>query len=597
MARWSLQIALCALFCCVAAGAQTAPHEYKYLFRGKVQDAGGRAVSGVTVNYWRVLETPDFTHYTTSTGAATSTDANGEFAFFGPINPDEKLRFLEFNHDRYGIHLAPVESARAIFCPWNTNLSDVPPLPPERTPTITLPDRAVVRGTVLDAGGQPVAGVEVTPLLALQPPEGDKRWLEAKPIVVVDLSPIFKSTTASDGSFVLPDMPPNVRFGLRAWHPDVGIAFEGEALRTSVDSPLLLTAADTPITITMPEPAAMAGKVVYAPDSIVPAGATIRATHISNGKTASRVLQVDSAGNYHCDALAAGAYRLQLFSGTSRAPEPYITLKPGERHDIPSLSAGPSARLSARVVDANTGKPFRNAKLEWTVVHMEEGVTKTEIETVTGTFHYAERPGMVTIHARGLNFTALDDSNEFQLLLDHGVEISTLEIRATPFRTVSGQVLRQEGTPAPGTKVHASPNNMVIADADGRFSLNVIAKSHGQSLLLGALSEGTPPQVGLVELPKESGDLDGIEIKLTEPCALTGEVVDENYQPFPGMPVSCSNGPLPNLYAFGDDQGRFRLYPVVPMTMVFVNAFGAHNEMMRPMDPGQSKPVGLVKIR
>jgi protocatechuate 3,4-dioxygenase beta subunit len=199
----------------------------------------------------------------------------------------------------------------------------------------------------------------------------------------------------------------------------------------------------------------------------------------------------------------------------------------------------------------------------------------------------------VCTYPRERNQTSTDDEGRFRLgQLDPTIErtrisalmegyvtasvriapeaaLNPVEIALDRGSRVAGRVVTEDGKPVHGATVSVGDVPFSTGalstrtDAEGAFSIDVVP-SGGQSVW--ALRDGYAAGQEHVDLPDEGAEVRGIEIILARGYQVTGVVLDENGDPFPGAqiypePVGFNQGASAFVGpgTISDAQGRFEL--------------------------------------
>lgn len=193
----------------------------------------------------------------------------------------------------------------------------------ERTLRIVTAVDSLVRGTVVDESGAPVAGA----------------------YVAFDTDAQVAITDAA-GAFALRGGSPNWYVALVAYRP-------GEAARaTGYGAP------DTPTKLVLGGSASISGTVVRA-DGSVPDRFDVILKSVENRETRTFF---QTGGAFLRTGLVAGRYQLgAALNGVEVWSD--LVLQPGERRDNLRIVLPPVGALAGRVVDAETGAPIRDATI------------------------------------------------------------------------------------------------------------------------------------------------------------------------------------------------------------------------------------------
>ncbi len=201
--------------------------------------------------------------------------------------------------------------------------------------------------------------------------------------------------------------------------------------------------------------------------------------------------------------------------------------------EIPVVKGG---RLKGRVIDRETKIPVAGAKIRtW------DG-TKSAVSGEDGKFE------ILSPNVGGMSFkvSAQDYPEQWTWVQLQGDATQDFEkdIEIGKGGKVSGVVLKQDGTPAPGARVGRDPGALMtgvpedtaVADAEGKFTLESVPAWRGLRLFAFldgyALSRSDPLEM------RSGSELGGIRIVLQAGASFRGTVKDEEGEPLAGVSFS-----------------------------------------------------------
>jgi len=268
-------------------------------------------------------------------------------------------------------------------------------------------------------------------------------------------------------------------------------------------------------------------------------------------------------GHLELRGLPSGRYELRV-----RATRAGVTglaletnIEPGGPPLALVLSEEQGCEVSGRVVDED------ETPVEYFSVyaHQEGGDSRAEpAEGRAGRFHWMGlTPGSWVLTVRAYGFVG--QRVEVQLLPGTPQDLQITLVRGG---TIRGRVLDESGNPVSGAWVGEQEAAFAArfhgaiegTDAEGRFELELDDR---RIHLMALTNEHGPSEV--VELDVAPGQtLEGVELRLRNPCRVRGRVLDEEGRPLAGAEVRASSLPYLDLRAVSDTHGRFELVRLPP---------------------------------
>jgi len=480
-----------------------------YTLAGTVVDGQGRPVEGADVR----VETPDlaWSLYLDPRHRAEGrvTGADGRFRIVG-LDPRYILAVV-VTHPRY----APIAvDITAPSGPRGTEPGQV------ATVRLTLPRGAVLRGTVADLAGRPVAGARVA--LA-----SDRLHQGAPTDPQLDHAVPSTATTDDDGAFRIEGLPPGPAV--------LAIEARGHATRLLPDLEIPDGTLDLGTLSLAPE-ALLAGRVSD-PDGAPVAGATVtlhRQIRKGDRAVSDYVLSppTDGAGRFRLDGLEPGAsFDVEVEAeGFSAWAVRHVAVPPAEPLEVVlspvasiegSVVDGRGQGISGAWVDAtiasgtSTGGAgsFQRARTDSSGRFRLNGLAAGEATlTVTASEHYLEQPVTVPLAT--------------------GETVRAVELSMTAGASISGRVLGASLEPLAGARVSGTGSTgFTDVDGQGRYRLTGLRPG---KLTLAASAPGHLQIRETVDLGHGDEVLDFV---LESGIAVSGRVVRSTGEPVAGALV------------------------------------------------------------
>ncbi len=397
---------------------------------------------------------------------------------------------------------------------------------PRQEPALEL------RGRVLTAAGEPVAGASVRLLLPLhrQVPGVDERDQPTELLVAA-------TESAADGSF---------RFRLEVWRPlDLVVEAEGFAF---TKLPNLYAGEDVRVVLA---PAA----AVFGTVTDDRSGAPLEGVEI---EAVPGVLRAPGAPRFHAVSGPDGAYRLSglppaYFRIEARQPghvtawNHSLTLAAGEERRL-DLSLEGGTTIRGRVTDAGTHRPIPGATVNLRAAdpaHAAHADTEGRYELAGVPVGYDDR---VRFRAPGYG----EYDYRVRLVPEEGLD---LDIGLLPGRRATGRVLDRDGQPVAGAFVVAAARLYrqqyddwqddrvsTRSDGEGRFVLADLRVDLRHTLLVRAEGHAT----AVFDFPAaewSTPELDLGDLVLEPPASIAGRVLDSHGEPIPEIWVLLDGEP------------------------------------------------------
>ena len=430
-----------------------------------------------------------------------------------------------------------------------------------------------VKGKVVDAVGNPVAGVRVYAVLTGHAEVGSDVLSAVKGGAV----------SGADGSFHLKSLPsPESRraYYLVAFEPDKYLGWARGEGDLRADVWLMGPEPAEGYRIVVSKPGVREGRVTDRSGSGIP-GATVTAGGLAlnapggtdesvSTKYLSSVVRLspaitDADGRYRLTGIPEAA---QVSLGVLK--HGYAEIRFGD-WDSNTLILSPGGSISGRLVDA-LGAPMPN---EWVSAHSADSGGYAEINTgADGSFIIDGLPP-------GTYDVAAELRNLFHKWVT-GVVVTAGKVTSIPdlampaFVPLTGRVLNaRTGRPVPGARVRASSTKLPEkehetwismsghADSRGVYRLSVIP---GRAYLQyegggGPVLQSGPPR----EVTVGRGGKTGVDLRLTSGDAARGRVLDIHGRPVERVIVQVHNEGWSNItQALTDAKGRFELPVYAP---------------------------------
>lgn len=363
----------------------------------------------------------------------------------------------------------------------------------ETTFHVTLPTGAVVRGKVVDAAGQPVAGARVAVrveggdgprTLSARMRSGRERVAALRSHLhddlgtatgasrpAVALPELGQAATDAQGRFSLLGVPQG-RVTVLAVHPGHG---PGAA------PPLELADGDTrEVVVSLTTPATLVGRVVDELGNAMDGARVL--LYDPRGLSERRVLRAGEGGRFRVTGLAVGEVRVAASEPGHLSQQRVVTLRASEDTEVELRLVRGNTVIEGLCTDAE-GTPVAGARLTLSSTNppMEPRVGQSD---AVGHFRFESLPeGTYTVRAEAdgqvpLTLAGVDGSDALELQFSAGASLD-------------GRVVDESGAPVAGAAVElrraAHPPRLTRADPEGRFRFAALAAA---TYRLGAHADG-----------------------------------------------------------------------------------------------------------
>jgi uncharacterized GH25 family protein len=418
--------------------------------------------------------------------------------------------------------------------------------------TVVLAPGTALRGLVVDAQGQPIAGVEIR----IKAPDRDAFPLPAMP----DRGPV-EAVSGADGTFLLEDLAPGGNLDLTATCPGYG---PGSAPGVAVPSV-------EPVRLVLQSNVRVSGRALD-PDGKPVSGASVvvaEETAMSFGGQSSlfpagrshRGTTADD-GTFSLDDVSPGP--IELFADAphhQQANLKGLEVKPGRDLAGVEVVLPAGGVVTGKVVSAD-GRPIPEATVAVNQPSPGGVPSFTAQRTTTdagGEYRIeALSPGPHTLEARAEGYR----------YLVHDVEVtpetSTVDFQLERGLEVAGRVVDDAGNPVDGTLVS------LRAGLGARSSASAISGGDGAFRLTGIESgtyELTASKMGYVSAPAETeltvagAPVEGLEVKLSAGGTITGHLAGLEFSQLARVRVWASS-----TLELGqvDPEGNYQILHVAP---------------------------------
>jgi RNA polymerase sigma factor (sigma-70 family) len=404
---------------------------------GRVVDKAGAGAAGVQV--WLM----GGRRGETETLATVTTDGQGRFLLPRPPNRDNSPGFQTF-----GL----LGRARDGQVGWLWLGTDWPNGADGKSVEVELGPVGDVRGRLTDQNARPIAGVEVKPVL-LTPSAN------ASPTDYIRLSPevgaVFRTTTASDGSFVLPGIPRGAGIFAAIAAPAFGSPAVSWDTTQTVSIVLDSRLGRIQGRLRPPDarglPRELSLGLHLAPR---PAGSARRPFELVY---IFKSALVDQDGAFQFGGLPPGRYVVNAYFNRdgiiATKPENEVEVGPGAVAQL-EIPIQRLPRVTGRVVDARTGKGIAGIGLR--SLSREAGRNLFVAEATTdaeGRYTIAARPGKTAIELAGVpkSYAGLDFGQHHVSVVK--ADLSWPDLKLAPATDLDGIVVDASGQPITGAEI------------------------------------------------------------------------------------------------------------------------------------------------
>ncbi|MBX3178118.1 MAG: hypothetical protein KF886_12195 [Candidatus Hydrogenedentes bacterium] len=592
MARWTGLLLAAALSCLPAPGQSQNEHR-SLLLHGVVRDRDGAPAAGAEVRCWWMPVTNWAGALIPTEGPPAITDEEGRYRYFVRQPPIHGPGFLSIQHPDAGLLLTnwePYAARPYVGARRESDLAAIPNPEPVHFSIHKLPERTEILGTVTTHEGAPAAGARVMPILAIVAP-GGKSAIDKPVALPYDLAAILSAQTGQDGRFTIQGMPAGAPFALRAWSPDAGAVESGLDTGGQAFPPLLHRRGEAAPNLQLPAPGAVVGRAVYYDGTELPEDVRIKAMRMGFPWGESVHATPDATGEFRLEPLAAGPWGIFVDSSPYNSAPVNVEVTPGEHTKAQVIVVGPGATIAGSTVHSEMGDLVKGTELAIELVYEQEEIVPLAVRFEAGDINLRARPGVVSVHVRGLNCTVID-APKAQWLLAHGAHYPDFTISVLPHTRFSGRVIRAGGAPATGAAVR-SMGFHVRTDASGDFTMSIPALPPNQSQRFHATHAWTETEFGHLDVSAES-PASGLTIQLAEAGSIVGRIEDLSQTPNVPRQVALLEGNELRAVTWTGEGGRFRFDVAPPGLELSLLIQGGESCLVPPIEPGETRDMGEI---
>lgn len=399
---------------------------------------------------------------------------------------------------------------------------------------------------------------------------GRAEW-EGKPITNVTAALVFWTgnsgmhlnglglKTNQPGHFEIPALPPGRKYGLYVSAPGFGQQYvnlsenEDEAKRVEVD-PISLKVANLKLS----------GKVLNAEEKPV-AGAYV---HMSGEGQPNGNTMTDRDGQFRFENVCEGSVRLfanannSHGNGVAEGGDTNVVITLGEMFANAMPNAKP--RKIKGMVTGPDNKPIAGAQVTLMPNYMS-------VNTKTGTngefnLNWRVEPWqaqmgdpLLVVRDAQKNLAAAEDLFE---------DTTNVTVQLKPALTVTGRVLRSDGTPLSNASVgiwmqvgrnrSSIDQQVASADAAGKFKIPALPNGQAYTAYAFAKGFGQSQQPVFTEAETNHIELEPFTLKVADQV-IAGQVLNPNDKPAAGIHISYSGDDQPHGSTTADSKGRFKI--------------------------------------
>lgn len=571
----------CAMRCSLVLGAWfCATHGATYDLSGRVLRPDGEPAANATV-YW--LRTGRTNHKEWGVRGRAVTGGDGTFGFSGVTR--NSLAGV------YDSVLALTEGY-GLAC-WRPRGRQEVKLPV----TMKLSGEAVLRGTAVDEGGQPVAGARVALRYV-------GYWLvpytdHASSFIRGDQPPELMGETGPEGIFVLRRLP-QMREGrvcIRVTHPRLAVAQQEIQLKDlAKEAKFVLGPAG-----------AIAGRVTHQRTKRPGAALVVCASRLGDRSGLQCRATTDPKGSYRIANLPAGSYQVEVVvehrAEWVTVPRDGVAVEPDKTASEVNLLLCEGGFVCGIVVDAATDEPLAGVRVDIRPATASRANNYVGLTQPDGTFRLRCPPGVCSVELSSIpdEYLGLSREDRRTVTVHVGKDSDPLEFALRTSVAITGKVVGLQGEPAAGARVRAVTaarrTKQVTADAQGAFR---VAGSLPNSMTSLVILDAQHKLGAKRDLSVGEEGPRGLTIKLAPVAKLVGRVVDGDGNPLKDTRVQlneytnrCSCCPA---RAFTDHEGRYE-FVTAPGTKVSVCTTGEHRASGgRPFDVEAGKTYEIKDL-
>jgi len=478
----------------------------------------------------------------------------------------------------------------ACWCPWGRQ-EVKPPV------TMTLSKEAVLRGTVMDEDGQPVAGASVALRYV-------GYWLEpytdhVSSFIRGNQPSELTAETGPDGTFVLRRLPQRRegRVSVRVSHPRLAVAQQEIQLRDlSREARFVLGPAG-----------AIAGRVAHQRTGQPGAALVVCASRLDDRSGLQCRAMTDPKGRYRIANLPAGSYQVETVAEYQAEwvtmPRDGVVVEPGKTASDIGLLMCEGGFVCGRIADAGTREPLAGVRVDVRPATASRANSYFGLTQGDGTFRLRCPPGSCSVELWNMpdEYLRLSRKDRRSTTVRMGQDSDPLEFRLTRSVVIAGKVVGLKGEPVAGAAVRAVTSARSIkrttTDTEGAFR---VAGSVPDSMTSLVIFEAQRELGGKRDLSIGKEGPRGLTIKLAPVAKLVGRVIDGDGKPLKDVRVQLNEytnrSSCCPARAFTNHEGRYE-FVAAPGTKVSVCTSGEHRASSgRPFDVEAGKTYQIKDL-
>ena len=279
--------------------------------------------------------------------------------------------------------------------------------------------------------------------------------------------------------------------------PEPGCGRGEAAGRRWAGIPLLHRTGEAAPNLQLPAPGAVVGRAVYYDGTELPEDVRIKAMRMGFAWGESVHATPDATGELRLEPLAAGPWGSFVDSSPSNSAPVNVEVPPGA-HTKPSYRCRAGRHDSRQYCTLGTGDLVKGGSSRSNSSMNKKEIVPLAVRFEAGDINLRARPGVVSVHVRGLNCTVID-APKAQWLLAHGAHYPDFTISVLPHTRLSGRVFRAGGAPAAGAAVRSMGFHVRTA-ASGDFTLSTPALPPNKSQRFHATHAWTETEFGHLDV-------------------------------------------------------------------------------------------------